>query len=140
MDNSDDSPEKKRKTNDGRTIVPPDGAHDVNTSKINNDGGGFLSYISGRGDGASSSGPPNGTKQFIHQSLSHQMERMEKIMMRMEEKLAAVSSLESRCEQLEAKCSSLENILETTSQSIRSTLTIKSILYTFIWSKSVTRL
>jgi Leucine-rich repeat (LRR) protein len=44
---------------------------------------------------------------------------MEKIMMRMEEKLAHVSSLESRCEQLEAKCSSLENKLETTSQSMK---------------------
>jgi uncharacterized coiled-coil protein SlyX len=45
--------------------------------------------------------------------------RMEKIMMRMEEKLATVSSLERRCEQLEAKCSSLEKILETTSQSMK---------------------
>jgi len=49
MDNND-NPEKKRKTNDGSATMP-DGAHDANTS---NDGGGFLSYISGRGDGASS--------------------------------------------------------------------------------------
>eukprot|EP00984_Skeletonema_dohrnii_P036383 scaffold37292_cov155-Skeletonema_dohrnii-CCMP3373.AAC.1 len=39
--------------------------------------------------------------------------------MGMEEKLAAVSSLESRCERLEAKCSSLENMLVTTSQSTK---------------------
>jgi hypothetical protein len=113
MDNND-NPEKKRKTNDGSATMS-DGAHDVNTS---NDGGGFLSYISGRGDGASS-GPPS-DDQFIHQSLfHHQMERMEKIMMRMEEKLAHMSSLESRCEQLEAKCSSLEHKLETAAQSVK---------------------
>ena len=117
MDNSDDNPEKKRKANDGSATMP-DGAHDANTSKTRNGGGGgILSYISARGDGASS-GPPS-AEQFILQSMSHQMERIEKIMMRMEEKLAHVSSLESRCEQLEAKCSSLENILETTSQSVK---------------------
>jgi hypothetical protein len=82
-----------------------------------NDGGGFLSswfgYFSRRRDDASA-GPPS-NEQLIHQSLS----QMNKIMMRMEEKLATVSSLECRCEQLEKKCSSLENMLESTSQSTK---------------------
>jgi hypothetical protein len=43
---SNDNPEKKRKANDGSATMPID-AHDVNTSETNNDGGGFLSYISG---------------------------------------------------------------------------------------------
>ena len=47
------------------------------------------------------------------------MDRMENIMMRVEEKLATVSSLESRCEQLEAKCSSLKNMLESVLQSTK---------------------
>ena len=108
---------KKRKANDGRATT--DCSHDVNTSN-NNDGGGFLSswfgYFSGRRDDASA-GPPN-NENFIQQSLS-KMDRMEQIMIRMEEKLATVSSLESRCEQLEAKCCSLENKLESTSQSTK---------------------
>ena len=83
----------------------------------NNDGGSFISswfgYFLRRGE-AASSGPPN-NEQFIHQSLS----QMNKLMVGIEEKLAAVSSLESRCERLEAKCSSLENMLETTSQSTK---------------------
>jgi len=103
-DNKSSSPTKKRKASDGRATV--DGSHDVNTSNTN-DGGGF----------DASAGPPS-NEQLIQQSLS-KMDRMEQIMIRMEEKLATVSSLESRCEQLEAKCSSLENILESTSQSTK---------------------
>eukprot|EP00573_Skeletonema_grethae_P010558 CAMPEP_0201701658 /NCGR_PEP_ID=MMETSP0578-20130828/33537_1 /ASSEMBLY_ACC=CAM_ASM_000663 /TAXON_ID=267565 /ORGANISM="Skeletonema grethea, Strain CCMP 1804" /LENGTH=68 /DNA_ID=CAMNT_0048189025 /DNA_START=9 /DNA_END=211 /DNA_ORIENTATION=- len=38
-------------------------------------------------------------------------------MMRMEEKLATLGSLESRCEELERKCNSLETIVKSTSQS-----------------------
>ena len=115
-DNKRSSPTKKRKASDGRATV--DGPHDVNTGNTND--GGFLSswfgYFSGRRDDASA-GPPN-NEQFIQQSLS-KMDRMEQIMMRMEEKLATVSSLESRCEQLEKKCCSLENKLESTSQSTK---------------------
>jgi len=108
------NPMKKRKANDGRATT--DCSHDVNTSN-NNDGGGFLSswfgYFSGRRDDASA-GPPN-NENFVQQSLS-KMDRMEQIMMRVEEKLSTVSSLESRCEQLEKKCSSLETLLESTSR------------------------
>jgi len=115
MNDNNSSPKKKRKANDGRATTDG-GAHDVD-SDSNNDGGSFISswfgYFLGRGD-AASSGPPN-NEQFIHQSLS----QMNKLMMGIEEKLAAVSSLESRCERLEAKCSSLENMLETTSQSTK---------------------
>mmetsp|Transcript_18720 Transcript_18720/g.37757 ORF Transcript_18720/g.37757 Transcript_18720/m.37757 type:complete len:558 (+) Transcript_18720:46-1719(+) len=116
-DNKSTNPTKKRKASDGRATV--DGSHNVNTSNTN-DGGSFLSswfgYFSGQRDDASS-GPPR-NEQLIQQSLS-KMDKMEQIMIRMEEKLATVSSLESRCEQLEAKCSSLENILESTSQSTK---------------------
>ncbi|KAK1739049.1 leucine-rich repeat protein [Skeletonema marinoi] len=108
---------KKRKANDGR--VTADGTHDVDTSN-NNDGDGFLSswfgYFSGQRGGALSGSPNN--DHFAQQSLS-KMDRMEQIMMRVEEKLATVSSLESRCEQLEAQCSSLENLLVSTSQSTK---------------------
>jgi hypothetical protein len=109
-------PMKKRKANDGRPMMDEDGAHDVNTNYNINDGGGFLSswlgyYFSGRRDAAPSA-------PSCDENLS-QMERMEKIMMRVEEKLSHVSSLESRCEQLEAKCSSLEDILETNLQSMK---------------------
>ncbi len=96
-------PTKKRKSIDERTATTND-AHD--------DGGSFLSSSFGRGgDGASSE------LQSIQQTLS----QMNKIMMRMEEKLATVgstmSSLESRCEQLERKCSSIENnVLESTKE------------------------
>ena len=45
-----------------------------------------------------------------------QLYRMEQMMMRMDEKLDIINSLESRCEQLEIKCSSLENKLSLTSQ------------------------
>jgi len=103
-DNKSSSPTKKRKANDGRDTA--DGAHDVDTSN-NNDGGG---NFSGQREGASASGPPSPTE-----NNTSQLDRMEQIMMRMEEKLATVRSLESRCEQLEAKCSSLENKFESTS-------------------------
>ena len=89
--NTSFNPTKKRKANDGRATT--DGSHDVNTDNTN-DGGGFLSswfgYFSRRRDDASA-GPPS-NEQLIHQSLS----QMNKIMMRMEEKLATVSSLERR--------------------------------------------
>ena len=111
-ENKDCSPAKKRKANDGRATT--DCEHDVNTCN-NNDGGGFLSswfgYFSGRRYGGASSGPP-GYDTSIHQSLS----QMNATMMRMEEKLASVNSLERRCEELERKCSSLENVLESTSK------------------------
>eukprot|EP00984_Skeletonema_dohrnii_P032322 scaffold26237_cov162-Skeletonema_dohrnii-CCMP3373.AAC.3 len=107
-DNKSSSPTKKRKANDGRATT--DGSHDVNTGNTN-DGGG---YFSGQREGASASGPPSPTE-----NNTSQLDRMEQIMMRMEEKLATVSSLESRCEQLEKKCSSLENILELASQSTK---------------------
>ena len=41
-------------------------------------------------------------------------------MLRMEEKLGTMSSVERRCEALEAKCSSLENKLDSTSQSVKA--------------------
>ena len=94
---------KKRKANDGRATVP-DGAHDVNTGN-----GGVFLHISGQRGGVSS-GPSR------DENNASQLDRMEQIMMRMEEKLATVSSLESRCEQLESKCSSLETLLESTSR------------------------
>ena len=113
-ENKDCSPAKKRKVNDGRATT--DGAHDVNIGN-NNDGGGFLSswfgYFSGRRYGGASSGPP-GYDTSIHQSLS----QMNATMMRMEEKLASVNSLERRCEELERKCSSLENMLESTKKHV----------------------
>eukprot|EP00985_Skeletonema_marinoi_P001470 scaffold581_cov127-Skeletonema_marinoi.AAC.21 len=109
-DNNKNNPTKKRKASDGRATT--DGTHhDVNTGNTND--GGFP-HISGQRNDDTSSGPPS-NEQFIHQSLS----QMNKIMMRVEEKLATVSNLESRCEQLEAKCSSLENMLATTSQSTK---------------------
>ena len=113
-DNSS-SPMKKRKANDGRATVL-DGAHD-DVHTVNTNDGGFLSswfgYFSGQRDGASSSGPSR------DENNKSQLDRMEVIMMRVEEKLATVSSLESRCEQLERKCISLENMLESTSQSTK---------------------
>jgi hypothetical protein len=82
----------------------------------NNNGGGFISswlgYFSRQRDGGASSESPR------DENIS-QLDRMEDIMMRMEEKLATVSSLERRCEELERKCSSLEDKLESTSQSTR---------------------
>jgi len=114
MNDNNSSPLKKRKANDGR--VTADGTHDVNTGNTN-DGGGFLSswfgYFSGQRVDVASSGPS------LTENNTSQLNRMEQIMMRVEEKLATVSSLESRCEQLEAKCSSLENMLESTSQSTK---------------------
>jgi len=108
------SSSKKRKANDGRATVP-DGAHDVISNT--NDGGGFFSswfgYFSGQRVDAASSGPSHEVNN------TSQLDRMEVMMMRMEEKLATVSCLESRCEQLEAKCSSLETMLESTSQSTK---------------------
>ena len=92
--NEKSNPRKKRKENDSR-LFTTDGAHDVSAGS-NNDDGGFPS-------------PKNKT----------QLDRMEKMMMRMEEKLGTVISLERRCEQLEAKCSSLENMLELTSQTTK---------------------
>jgi hypothetical protein len=96
---------KKRKADDGQAMS--DGAQDVNAG--NNNGGGFISswlgYFSRQRDGGASSGTPR------DENIS-QLDRMEDIMMRVEEKLATVSSLESRCEELERKCSSLENKLE----------------------------
>eukprot|EP00985_Skeletonema_marinoi_P001476 scaffold581_cov127-Skeletonema_marinoi.AAC.27 len=113
MDDNKSSPTKKRKANDGR--VTTDCAHDVNTGNTN-DGGGFLSswfgYFSGQRNAASSGQSPT-------ENNTSQLDRIEQIMMRMEEKLATVSSLESRCEQLEAKCNSLENMLQSTSQSTK---------------------
>eukprot|EP00986_Skeletonema_menzelii_P001643 scaffold450_cov139-Skeletonema_menzelii.AAC.5 len=112
--NNSSSPAKKCKANDGRATT--DCEHDVNGNA--NDGGGFLSswfgYFSGRRYGGASSGPP-GYDTSIHQSLS----QMNATMMRMEEKLASVNSIERRCEQLEAKCSSLENLLESTSKATK---------------------
>jgi len=99
---------KKRKANDGRATVP-DGAHDVVNTGNTNDGG-FL-HISGEHDGAS--------EPSRDENNTSQLDRMEQMMRRMEEKLATVSSLENRCEQLEAKCSSLENLLGSTSQSTK---------------------
>ena len=100
---------KKRKANDGRTTS--NNAHDVNAGSYN-----FFSswfgYFSGRSDGASAGSPP---EKSIHQSLS----QINTTMMRMEEKLATVSSLERRCEELERKCNSLENMLESTSNSTK---------------------
>eukprot|EP00984_Skeletonema_dohrnii_P002830 scaffold968_cov131-Skeletonema_dohrnii-CCMP3373.AAC.6 len=102
---SDDkgSPTKKRKASDCRATT--DGTHDVNIRNTND--GGFLPSFPGQRDGASSAA--------CDENNTSQLDRMEQIMMRMEEKLATVSSLESRCEQLEAKCSSLQNLLESTS-------------------------
>ena len=48
-----------------------------------------------------------------------QLDRMEQMMMRMEDKLGTIASLESRCEELEAKCSSLENKLDSTLQAVK---------------------
>jgi len=91
---------KKRKANDGRATT--NFAHDVHTGNTN-DGGGFLSswfgYFSERRGGAS-------LRPSRHENSTSQLDRMENIMMRMEEKLSTVSNtvvtLESRCEQLEA--------------------------------------
>ncbi|KAK1739091.1 leucine-rich repeat protein [Skeletonema marinoi] len=116
-DNKSCSTTKKRKASDGRATV--DGSHDMNTGNTNHAGSilsSWFGYFSGQRDSASSGFPNN--EQLIQQSLS-KIDRMEQIMIRMDEKLATVSSLESRCEQLEAKCSSLENILESTSQSTK---------------------
>ena len=116
MMNNNGRPTKKRRANDGQTTT--DCAHDMNT--VSTIGGGFLSlsswfgYFSRQRDDTSSR-PPS-IEHSIQQSLS-KMDRMENIMMRMEDKLATVGSLESRCEQLERKCSSLEAILKLTSQS-----------------------
>ena len=111
---SSSSPSKKRKANDGRAATDYS-SHDVSTGSTN-DGGGFFSswfgYFSGRSDGASAGSPP---EKSIHQSLS----QINTTMMRMEEKLATVSSLERRCEELERKCNSLENMLESTSNSTK---------------------
>jgi len=108
MNDSKGSPTKKRKANDSRATT--DGTHDDVKIRNTNDGG-FLSSFPGQRDGASSaSRDENNTSQ---------LDRMEQIMMRVEEKLATVNNLESRCEQLEAKCSSLQNMSESTSQSTK---------------------
>ncbi len=91
---------KKRKANDGQAVTD---------CASNNDGSSFLSswlgFFSGRRD-ETSPGPPQ------DESNTSQLDRMENIMMRVEDKLATVSSLESRCEKLEEKCSKLEDMLE----------------------------
>ncbi len=96
-----DSPTKKRKANDGRATV---------TDSSHSGGGGFLSswlgYFTGRRHDTTST-------TCGGENLTHKMDRMEKIMVRMEEKLTTVSSLERRCEKLEDKCSSLEHMLKT---------------------------
>src|SRR6056300_1488833 len=100
-----DSPTKKRKANDGRATVT-DSSHRTG-------GGGFLSswlsYFYGRRDDTT----PTASTTCGGENLTHKMDRMEKIMIRMEEKLTTVSSLERRCENLEDKCSSLEHMLKT---------------------------
>ncbi len=92
MTNNNSNPNKKRKANDGQATT--EGAS-------TNDGSSFLSswfgFFSRRCD-ETSPGPS-------------QLDRLENIMIRMEEKLTTVSSLESRCENLEAKCSKLEDIM-----------------------------
>ncbi|KAL7495302.1 hypothetical protein ACHAWT_006628 [Skeletonema menzelii] len=109
MNNSNESnPRKKHKANDGR-LFTMDCAHDVNAGNTN-DSGGFSPSFSERGDDSTEASPKNNKTQ---------LDRMEEMMMRMEEKLAAVSSLENRCHQLEAKCNSLETMLELTSQSTK---------------------
>ena len=109
MNDNKGSPTKKRKANDDRATT--DDTHDVMNGTGNNNDGGFLHNISRQRNDASSASCDENNRS--------QLDRMEVIMMRMEEKLATVSSLESRCEQLEAKCSSLENLLESTSQSAK---------------------
>ena len=66
----------------------------------------WLGFFSGRRDETSSPGPPQ------DESKTSQLDRMENIMMRVEEKLATVSSLESRCKKMEEKCSKLEDMLD----------------------------
>ena len=96
---------KKRKANDGR-------ATDVET---NNSGllASWRSYFSWRHHEDAPTPVCSTNEQLLNASLC-QMERMEKIMGKMEEKLKGMSSIESRCKQLEAKCESLEAMLETT--------------------------
>ena len=70
----------------------------------------------GRADNVSGN---NGNKQDEQNNdASSQLDRMEKMMMRVEDKLGTISSLESRCEELERKCSCLESTLELTLQSV----------------------
>jgi hypothetical protein len=94
---------KKRKANDGQATVPD-----------SSDGGGgflssWLSYFSGRRDEITQ---PSSLTCAGGENLTHKMDRMEKIMIRMEERqLANMSSLERRCEHLEAECSSLKAIV-----------------------------
>ena len=102
-DETTSNPSKKRKAADDRATLAA--------------GGGFLSF-SGQQDAPSANGKNNNNDRFMQQTLSH-MERMEQSMLRMEEKLGTMSSVERRCEALEAKCSSLENLLQSTSQSVK---------------------
>jgi BMFP domain-containing protein YqiC len=107
---SDNSPTmKKRKANDGRATVP--GSH--------HSGGGFLSswlgyFSSGQRDNT----PPTASTTCGGENLT-QMDRMENMMLKMEEKLTTMSSLESRCANLEAKCNKLEHMLETKTSSMK---------------------
>ena len=105
----DNSPTtKKRKANDGGSTV------------LHDDGGGGL-FSSGLGyfsSGQCDDTPPTASTTCDGENLT-QMDRMENIMLRIEEKLTAVSSLESRCANLEAECSSLKNMLETKTNSIK---------------------
>jgi len=104
MNGKNSSQLKEHKSNDDRAATAA--ANYVVSSGITSYLGDFLSswfkHLFGRGDASLST---------IKNDIS-QLDRMEKMMMRMEEKLATVSSLESQCEQLERKCSSLENLLE----------------------------
>ena len=107
-ENIDDSPTtKKRKANDGRATTVPNGG-----------GGGlfssWLGYFTGRRDDTTL----NASTTHGGENLT-QMDRMENMMSRMEEKLTAVGSLERRCENLEAKCSSLKTMLEMKTNSIK---------------------
>ncbi|KAK1739025.1 hypothetical protein QTG54_010341 [Skeletonema marinoi] len=102
-----ESPTKKRKANDGQATVL-DGSHDVNTGNTND--GGFL-HISGQRDDA-----PSGPSR--DENSTSQLNRMEQIMMRMEEKLATVSTLESR----------LESISQSTKEHIDKTLKYNEML------------
>ena len=115
---SNDSPtKKKRKANDGRATVPGS----------SNGGGGlfssWLGYFSGRRDEIT---PTASSATCGGENLTQKIDRMEKMMIRMEERqlatvsnlfrieerqLMAVGSLESRCERLESKCSVLEHML-----------------------------
>ncbi|KAL7457963.1 hypothetical protein ACHAWC_009974 [Mediolabrus comicus] len=108
---SDNSPTmKKRKANDGRATVPG------NSSSHSGGGGGEITSRLGRDDQTT---PTASTTCGSSENLTQKMDAMMQMMSRMEEKLTAVSSLESRCERLEAKCSVLERMLEMKTNSIK---------------------